>query len=349
MPRLALLAFCLLLLPECMARATPVDTGQVAASSPDDEAQREAIFEKIRTAIAKDDFTSLSAMEDDFRSTRAQTPSGLWKLAVFYSGIQAYLAEGLERDSGCQYRKAQFVRRWASASPRNPAPFITDAALLWQQAWCIRGNGYADTVAADAWPKFTKGLAAADRTLERHRATASADPEFYAIKLQILGSQGASRAVFHDMIEEAIAREPYYHRTYFNAVFYLLPQWGGSYAEVEKFARFAAERTGTSEHSGYYARVFWSLEECGCIAPAQAADWPTLKQAMRDVYDRYPVRWNAQYFADLSCKMGDRDESRRYLLTMQPGAIDKSNLLPAVATCDHEARTASESAGTPPR
>ena len=348
MARLVLSAFCLLLLSGYVVQAAPVDTGQVVANSPDDEAESEAILEKVRAAIAKDDFTSLSAMEDDFRTSRARTPSGLWKLAVFHSGAQAYLAEGLERDSGCQYRKVQFVRRWASASPHNPGAFITDAALLWKQAWCIRGEGYASTVAADAWPEFAKGLAAAARTLERHRATASVDPEFYAVKINVLGGQAVGKSALQEVIEEAVAREPYYHRTYFNAAFFRLPQWGGSYAEVEEFARFAAERTRTSERSGFYARVFWSLEECGCNVTARAADWPTLRQAMRDVYDRYPVRWNARYFADLSCRMGDRDESRRYLRTMQPDATGK-DMLPTVPTCDHDVSTAMQSAGTPPR
>lgn len=327
--------------PACTAQAAAPDTGQVVASSSDDEAEREIILQRVRTAIAADDFATLSAMEDDFRSSRARTPSGLWKLAAFHAGLQAYLATGLQRDNGCQYRSANFLQRWASAAPRNPAPVITNAALLLKQGWCIRGGGYVDTVAAEAWPEFRKSVATASETLEKHEKISSADPEFYAIKLNVLRAQGASKAAFHDVIEEATAREPYYHRTYFNAAIYYLPQWGGSYADVEAFARYAAERTRTSEHSGFYARVFWSLEESRFDVTAKAADWPKMKQAMRAVYDRYPVGWNGQYFADLSCRMGDGEEGRRYIRAIHPEAKDEAAFAALFYGCDQRAQTAS--------
>lgn len=341
MTRLLLLIICLLGLASCSAKAAPPDTGQVVANSSDEQAERDAILKRVRTAIAAKDFAGLSAMEDDFRSSRARTPSGVWKLAVLHAGLQLYLAEGLKPDSGCQYRDAPFVRQWAAAAPRNPAPVITDAALLLEQAWCIRGPGYANSVAAQAWPAFRKGVAAASEVLEKHKTMASADPEFYAVKLSVLRGQGGSKAASYEVIEEATAREAYYHRTYFKAAWSFLPQWGGSYAELEDFARYAAERTRTSEHSGFYARVFWSLDECGCEIIEQAADWSTLKQAMRDVYDRYPVRWNGQYFADLSCRTGDGEEGRRHLRAIHPEAVGEGSFAALFAACDNQARAAS--------
>ena len=320
--------------------APPPDTGQVVARSSDEQAERDAILKQVQAAIAARDFAGLSAMEEDLRTSRARTPSGVWKLAVLHGGLQFYLADGLKSEDGCQYRDAQFLRDWAAASPRNPAPVITDAALLLEQAWCIRGDGTADSVAAEAWPQFRKGAAAAAATLEQHPTMASADPEYYAVKLNVLRAQGVSKAAFHDVIEEATAREPYYHRTYFNAVWYYLPQWGGSDAEVDAFARYAAERTRTSDHSGLYARVLWSLEQCGCQAIDKAADWPTLKQSMRDVYDRYPVPWNGDYFARLSCRKGDTEEGRRYYRAMHPNAVNEAAFTALFASCDYEARTA---------
>jgi hypothetical protein len=338
MARLSLLLFCFLCLCGCKAQAAPPDTGQVVATSSDEEAERELILNKVRTAIDSSDFAGLSAMEEDFRSSRARTPSGVWKLAAFHAGLQAYLADGLQQEAGCEYRRAAFVQQWTDAAPRNPAPSITNAALLLDQAWCIRGPGYADTVAADAWPKFREKVAAAYGVLEAHAARASVDPEFYAIKLDVLRALGVDKPAFRKVIEEATEREPYYHRTYFNAVWYYMPQWGGSYAEVEDFARYAAERTRTSEHDGFYARVFWWLEECGCGIVQKAADWSRLKQAMRDVYDRYPVGWNGKYFADLSCRMGDGEEGRRYLRTLHPETKDDRSFAAMFAACDYQAR-----------
>lgn len=325
-------------LPGCVSQAAPTEGELPAATSSDEMAERNEILGNVRRAIAAQDFASLSSMEEGFRTTRARTSSGIWKLAMFHIGVQGYLGEGLQHDNGCQYRDADFVRRWAAATPRNPAPFITDAALLSEQAWCFRGSGYADSVAAKDWPKFREGIAAAADMLERHGIFASADPEYYAVRLDILRAQGVSKAQFHLAVEEALAREAYYHRTYASAAWYYLPQWGGSYAEVDAFARYAVERTRREEKSGLYARIFWHLDECGCRISDHAADQTTLKESMRDIYTQFPERWNGQYFADESCRRGDTAEGRRYIRAVHPEATDDASFAALFATCDNRAR-----------
>ena len=329
---------CLFGLPGFTSQAAAVEREQEAANSSDELAERNAILSKVRAAIAAGDFAALSAMENEFRTSRARTPSGIWRLAMFHVALQAYLAEGLEREGGCEYRDAQFVQRWGAATPRNPAPFITDAALLSQQAWCFRGSGYADSVPADAWPKFRQGISAAAEVLDKHSALAASDPEYYAVRLDLLRAQGVSKATFHAVLDKATAREPYYHRTYFNAAWYYLPQWGGSYADVEEFARSAADRTRRVEKRGLYARIFWHLDQCGCHITERVADWPTLKQSMRDVYDHFPERWNGQYFADLSCRMGDTEEGHRYIKAIHPEATDDASFAALFAVCDNHGR-----------
>jgi hypothetical protein len=341
MARLLLLTLCLLALPSCLSRAAASEPGLPPVTSSDEHAEREAILQKIKAAIASSDFAGLSAMEDDFRSSRARTPSGTWKLAVFHSGMQAYLADGLQSEHACQYQRQPFVRQWAAAAPRNPAPAITDAALLLEQAWCIRGTGFADSVASEAWPKFHDGVDAAFEILKKHKSTASIDPEFYAVELDAARAQGVSKAAFHDIIEEAVGREPNYHRTYYNAAWFYLPQWSGSYEEVEGFARYATDKAHLSEHSGLYARIFIDLDDCDCHLIQKVADWPTMKQSMRDIYDQYPVRWHAEYFADLSCRMGDAEEGRRYIRAMHPEATDEISFSALFNACDKRAETGS--------
>lgn len=339
MIRSLLLLICLIAISFGNFQAISSEYIQKSTSSADEKADHDAIMDAVRTAIASNDFVFLSKMGDELRSTRARTPSGLWKLAVFHAGLQYYLSEGLEQERGCQYSKANFVRQWAAALPGSPAPIITDAALLQQQAWCFRGGSYAKSVAAEAWPKFRKGISAAYETLEKNSKLSSVDPEFYAVKLEVLRSMGASKASFRNVLDEATAREPEYHRTYFNAVWFYLPQWGGSYAEVEQFARYAADRTRASEKGGLYARVFWSLAECGCDIVERAADWSTMKQAMRDVYDRYPVAWNREYFAAVSCRAGDLEEGHYYIKAAHPETTDEAPFAALFAACAKQAQS----------
>ena len=324
----------------CASSAAVPDTGQVVADSSDELAERTLILDKVKTAVVTHDFAGLSAMEEDFRSTRVRTPSGVWKLGIYHLGVQGYLAEGLRREDACQLQDPTFIRRWADAVPHNPAPAITDAALHLARAWCFRGSGYASSVPAEAWPDFEREVAAAAAVLNGPKRSTSVDPEFYAVKLTVLRAQGVSRSVFRGVLDEATAREPSYLRTYANAAWFYMPQWGGSYAEVEALARYAMDRTRTTDHQGAYARVFWHLEECGCRIIKQAADWPTLKQAMRDVYTRYPVPWNGKYFAEVTCKMGDGEEGRRYIRATHPDAPDDKSLAALFASCDKQARSA---------
>jgi hypothetical protein len=130
------------------------------------------------------------------------------------------------------------------------------------------------------------------------------------------------------LIEEATRREPYYHRTYFSAAPSFLPQWGGSYGQLDDFARLAAEKTETSDKTGFYARVYWSMDECGCETVRDAADWDDMKQAMRDVYQRYPVKHNAEYFETVTCKMNDLDEAMYYIRALEQPTVNLTHTLP---------------------
>lgn len=340
MIRLFGLNFFALCLLSCAPQSGVADTGRVVAESTGEKAERDRIITQVQSAIAANDFGSLASLEEDYRASRARTPSGIWKLAVFHATVQWALADGLQAETGCQLRKSAFVDRWLAAAPDSPGPVITQAALLMRQAWCIRGTGFANTVPAETWPQFHANVSSALRSLDANSSMASTDPEFYAIKLSALRGSGAGKAEFERVLNEAVAREPYYHRTYFNAAWSYLPQWGGSDAELEAFARYAAERTRASDRSGYYARIFWSLDECGCKITERVADWPTLKQSMRDVYDRFPVRANGEYFADLSCRVGQGEEGRRYLRLINPEVKDDRDLGPAFANCDYQVRNA---------
>ncbi len=270
--RFALLA-ALLLSPGCSAEAGPIDTGKVEASSTDEMSERKSIINTVDLAIARQDFAALDALEREYRTSRAHTPSGLWKLAFFHAAVQYNLGEGLERKDGCIYRHAPFVEQWRAAAPNEPAPIITEAALWVMQASCIRGSGYASEVQPSAWAGFHEAIGKAYRVLAAGRTAASVDPEYYAVMVKIYRGQGRPRDEFEHLVDEATKREPYYHRTYFNAAWSYLPQWGGSFRELDQFARSAAERTRASDKSGFYARIYWVLEDCGCDVIRRAADW----------------------------------------------------------------------------
>jgi hypothetical protein len=272
----------------------------------DERAEQKVIVDAVRTAINGSDYDALNAMEREYRLTRARTGSGSWKLSILHGRILAEL--GSPGDGQCSDRSSAFFRGWLAKSPDEPAAIISHAAVVENYAWCIRGGGYAREVGRPALDAFADKVAEARRLLDEHRATASVDPHFYAVMERIYIDQAAGKAEFKRLLDEATAREPDYHYLYYDAYRYFQPQWYGSSAEIDQIARYAAERTSSSEGLGMYARYYWFATDCNC--PIEGSiDWPLMKRAMRDVMERYPTNWNAANFARISCTMGDPDEA----------------------------------------
>lgn len=321
------------------AESSPADTGKVEAVSNDELRERKVVLRQVDAAIAANDFAALDKLGEQLRTSRARTPSGLWKLGAYHAELQFKLSKGMSRENGCVVPGAGFAARWLRHSPNGPAAIITNASLASQKAWCIRGTGYTGSVPEEAWPRFRAGIGDAFKLLTATKAVASVDPEYYSIMANLYRSRGASQDETMALVREAADREPYYSRTYFEAALNFLPQWGGSMAEVDKFARYAAERTRTSDKLGFYARVYWALEECGCADINEDADWDTMVQAMQDVTERYPAPFNAKHFMDLACKHGDVEAAMPFIRVLTPEATSDDDRIIWVKGCEN-ARTA---------
>ena len=284
---------------------------------------RKIIADGVKAAIDRKDYDALNAMASKFRRSRSRTDSGLWHLSIFHNQISTELGP---RDEGqCDNRSYNFLRGWLAKSPDEPAPYISRAALLEDYAWCVRGGGYAHTVSAQAFEAFAAKVDEARAVLEENRTIAAADPHYYAVMVRIFIDQGVEKAEFTQMLDEATAREPNYHQTYFEAFRYFQPRWHGSDAEVGEMARYATARTTSDEGPGMYARYYWSVLNCNCGDFEESIDWPTMKKSMQSLMARYPSDWNAANFARISCAMDDAKEARHWFARVKgdyTGAFD---------------------------
>ena len=319
--RTFLLAMAMAFLPAPAAMASP----------PGDEiAEHKIVIDAVKTAIERNDYDALNNMETEFRRTRARTTSGIWKLSIFHWRVKTEL--GPRGEDQCDDRSTGFFDRWLAKTPNEPAPYISRAAVLEAYAWCIRGGGYADSVSDEALEAFAAKVDEARRILDEHRATAAVDPHYYAVMSRILIDQGAEKTEFKQLLEEAAAVDPDYHYVYFDAYRYFQPQWYGSDAEVDAFARYSAARA-KSEGLGMYARYYWYALDCDCGGIAQSIDWPKMKQAMRDVIARYPSDWNAANFARISCVMEDPQEARSWLARVKGDYTVAWTKMPELMRC----------------
>lgn len=302
------------------------------------------IYDRVKSLVDARDFASLNAMEHDYRTTRARTPSGVWKLGEFHGAVHAALPEADENQS-CSFAAEPLLKAWMAATPSAPTPYIAAATMLLDRAWYFRGVGFAKEAPKESWNPFLENVAAAHEILSSHEDVAAQDPEFYVVMEDIYRAEGRERSEFQRLLDEATANEPYYYEVYSHAYYYNMPQWFGGYPEIEQAARYAVERTRKQDGLGAYARYYWSAsgEDCDCWL--QAIDWPTMKQAMGDVAKRNPEPWNLANFAKIACKMNDSVVAKEYFIAL--GEDDGSQAWPGDKAGWERCRIFASSLGPP--
>lgn len=288
--------------------ARPIATA--AANSSDDQVVREAITKRVDALMDAGDFAGLNRIAAEYRTTKARTPSGVWKLRVFHMSVRDHIAKA-QPEGECASTSLPMLKRWSAADPSAPAPIITQASVLLEQAWCKRHD--------DNWGygAFLTDAAEADRLLEEHKAAASIDPEFYATAEDIGFVTKPDKADFERLLAEGIAHDPDYYGLYFSALKHYLPDGYGSQEEVDRIARLAMENTKATDGTGTYSRVYWVYVDCGCSIWQSAVDWQLMKRSMADVVNKYPADWNIVRFARIACQMGDGAEAAKYLRKMK--------------------------------
>jgi hypothetical protein len=185
---------------------------------------------------------------------------------------------------------------------------VAYANLLMNKAWAHRGQGSAREVPAEGWAPFRASVESARVHLESVKSFAAADPAWYEVMLSVAMAQAWSRPRFDALLREAVERGPGVHRTYFAAVAYLLPQWHGSAADIEKLADEAVAQTGGAEGRMLYARIYWYLSDLyfrNDIFVKTQASWPRMKQGFEAMVERYPDEWNLSHYAKFACMAHD--------------------------------------------
>lgn len=285
----------------------------VTAVRADELSERESIKDTVRTAFIDSDFKKLDALAEQYRSSKARTVSGLWKLTVFYSTFDALgnsPAYGEQSLDGFE----QQARKWIDEAPESKSAYIAYATLLYRHAFFVRGDGYAASVAPEKWPVFRKYLNKAYRQLAASKAFASSDPHWYATMLHVATGEYWPEPKFDALLDEATAREPYYYELYFAALMRKTPNWGGSLDDVARLIDHAVELTKPKDGVGFYARGYWYAMDA-YLGRKMFRDsqtyWPQIHAGFEDLVKQYPDEWNLNAFARFACISHDTDTTRK--------------------------------------
>lgn len=284
--------------------------------------ERESVLASARQAFLRADFSQLEAMSSAYRNDKSRTPSGVWKLALFYISVNGAMgAEGLGPEQDAAFLHAEgVIARWAQQYPSSPTPHIVQSIHLLHQAWSYRGTQFANAVDPKAWAPFHKYLAMARENLEKYKTTAAIDPQWYETMLWIANGENWARAPFDSMLNEALDREPLYYQTYFAALEYLLPKWHGGLSDIDAFAQSAVRRTAKSDGRGVYARIYWHAylrQYRNSLFKQTLVVWPTMRAGFEDVIAQYPDTWNVNNYAKFACLASDKPKARELLARIE--------------------------------
>ncbi len=281
----------------------------------DELTDRATIRKNAVELLANEQFSELEAIASRYRTSQSRTSSGLWHLTLFYSGISS--AFDTRRKDWTFWADAQRgIKKWIAGYPNSPTAHLAYAHLLVNHGWSIRGTGYANSVKPEQWRSFNIYIKKARSYLEKHKAVASVDPYWFESMAIIARAQGWPTDKFSQLISEALEREPRFYQTYFVAMDYHTPKWGGSAQAIETFARRAMERTKDTEGFGMYARIYWyaSQSQYGSkLFSHSLVHWPTMKKGIDDVLKRYPDKWNVNNFARFACLSKDQEKTAELL------------------------------------
>ncbi|HKP26099.1 MAG TPA: hypothetical protein VJV39_19675 [Dongiaceae bacterium] len=264
--------------------------------------ERADIEAKVIGLLYARDFAGLEAMAENYRSSRARTSSGLYKLTLFYSGIfQAFCYTGTEDR---YWDKAERIAQdWVDRYPQSATAHLAFAQVLRNHA---RSFGIASSHADhDA---FLTHMKRTRLYLVSHAAIAQQDPRWYEMMIGVARAEHWPEASATKLIEQAMDGMPWYYPIYFAAVDYFLSASYDGAGRIERFTRAAVDRTQATEGRGLYARIYWyaSQTEYGDqLFVRSLLDWDNMKTGMDDVLRQFPDSWNIANFLQFTCLKGD--------------------------------------------
>jgi hypothetical protein len=272
---------------------------------------RDRFVEEIRSiqaALENREFEKLERLHDALVASRARTSDGTWMTESFEWAFD----ESFRNDTPA--RLDRLLADWRRAAPSSILRPIAEAFVWQNRAWRARGSGCSPGWIAGAEEVYARHLQRAASALEG-AAQAKASPLWYTVAIRVAGGERRTASAIEALLEEGESRHPAYRPLYLARLTFLLPAWGGDFGQVDRFARWAAERTRASEAGSFYAGLHVDLArvECGDQLGQSRVSWPDMKQGLLDMIERHDASWNWNLLGTFACRFRDWEETARVL------------------------------------
>jgi len=267
---------------------------------------RDALATDVRYFLHNNQYEALERLHASLLEPDARTPSGVWKLAVFYNQLAWFAKE----DTDPTYWKQLEARAqaWHKAVPDSTAAPIFLAQIYLSRAWIYRGKGWANEVRSEDWKNVREYAGKAYEILKTEQKIRKRDPSWYTAMINVLRLYQSEPQEFEKVLKEGMSIHPDYHEMYFAAAISLQPRWGGSEEAIAALANEAVRRTRDKEGEALYARIYWYMDQVvykGDLFSESKASWARMRIGFNDLVSKYPDAWNLSAYAYFACRAED--------------------------------------------
>jgi hypothetical protein len=216
---------------------------------------------------------------------------------------------------------------WKAAVPDSQFVPLIEAAMLYAEAWDVRGNGYASTVSPESWKIFRSKLEQAQAMLLDAPPEVKAYAAWHSLRLRVALDLDSNPANWLKIYANAVDSWPLYIGNSERVVYKLTPKWGGSWQLLDSFANEAAKRVASTEKTSYYARLYSYVGD-EVVDGGVQLDWPKLKQSFEDWSELVPDAATRVRYAAFACYARDKKTYRAVVAKIPGDQLSSGEWLP---------------------
>jgi membrane associated rhomboid family serine protease len=258
------------------------------------------------------DFVRLEALLNQYMDKPEDLPDGTSHFEGLTGGLLELLRSGtLNVDATFGY-----TADWRRAVKGSVFADLIEAMALSEWAYTARGAGYANTVSGQSWAIFAYRSEMAAAALEEVAARAVNNPVWYTLSLDVGLDQAKDTEKLRAIFDLGVKNTPRYSPLYRRMLRILMPRWGGSYEDVDKFINEVYEKTAATRGYERYTQLYstYAIMEGDDLDLFKdtPAFWSGVRTGFLGLVKRYPASDAVlNSLANFACRAGDKAEYNR--------------------------------------
>jgi len=278
----------------------------------DGPAVRNAMGCRAQQLLLSGDFERLESLMNQYAEKSEDLPDG----SSHFEGLVGGLVDLLGSRSLTAESAFGYTADWRRRVRGSVFAELIEAMAFSEWAYAARGSGYANTVSSQAWRTFAYRTEMASAALADVANRAANYPLWYSLSLDVGLDQSKDKEQLRAIFDQGVKIAPNYRPLYRRMLRILMPRWGGSYEDVDKFINEVYAQTALALGYEPYAELYSMYARMEGDDLDLFRDTPAFWSGMRAGYlglvKRYPKSDAVlNSFANFACRAGDKTEYNR--------------------------------------